>query len=176
MVLRVRKRSDTATWLTVIIAAICYLKALGHRVTTTCSERNAEWCRRLGADVLLDHTKVKWYEALEAGSVDAVFQAVGTAGDYDNAYRVLSARGVFASCDAEAPLSAIGRTIFYSRYYYFLNKPCTANLKKTADAMEAAGERWPSNLGHTFEFAEADKAFALSRSGKATGKIVIRIP
>jgi len=125
-------------------AAICYLKSLGHHVTTTCSERNSEWCRRMGADALVDHTKAKWYEALEANSVDAVFQAVGSAGDYDNAHRVLRPHGVFATCDSETPLAAVGRKLFSSKFFYFLNKPSTANLRKTVEAIEAAGDKGPT--------------------------------
>jgi NADPH:quinone reductase-like Zn-dependent oxidoreductase len=157
------------------LAAICHLKSLGHHVTTTCSERNSEWCRRMGADALVDHTKAKWYETLEPNSVDAVFQAVGSAGDYDNAHRVLRPHGVFATCDSETPVAAFGRKLFSSKFFYYLNKPSSANLHKTVEAIEAAGDKWPNNLGHLFEFAEADKAFTLSRSGKATGKIVIKI-
>ncbi len=129
----------------------------------------------MGADALVDHTKARWHEALEPASADAVVQCVGSAGDYDHAHRVLRPHGVFATCDAEAPLAAVGRTIFSSKYFYFINKPSSANLRKTVEAIEAAGDKWPNNLGHLFEFAEADKAFTLSRSGKATGKIVIRI-
>lgn len=55
-------------------SAIGYLKALGHTVVTTASERNKEWVEKMGADQVINYKVEKWFEVLEADSVDGVFQ------------------------------------------------------------------------------------------------------
>jgi NADPH:quinone reductase-like Zn-dependent oxidoreductase len=161
-------------------AAICYLHALGHTVWTTCSERNTEWCRKMGADHLVDYQKQNWWEEVPSGELDGVFQAVGMEGDFEKAEAVLKKGGAFATCDRGgggiigALLSGVWRKLTSSIHYsYFLNKPSTANLSTVARLMEEG--KWTSNLGHTFSFEEAKEAYDLSRSKKATGKIVINV-
>ncbi len=58
-------------------------------------------------------------------------------------------------------------------YYLFINKPSTLNLSRTVELVEQ--DKLLSLVGQVFSFDEADKAFDLSRSNKATGKIVIQI-
>lgn len=55
-------------------------KVVGCHVTTSCSERNVELCRRLGADGVVDYTKVSVADALkEKGwKFDHVVDNVGT--------------------------------------------------------------------------------------------------
>lgn len=61
--------------------AIQLAKAIGARVFTTAREANAEFVRRLGADVVIDYTKEDYVEAVirETGGrgVDVVFDTIG---------------------------------------------------------------------------------------------------
>eukprot|EP01102_Stenamoeba_stenopodia_P008167 TRINITY_DN2325_c0_g1_i3.p2 TRINITY_DN2325_c0_g1~~TRINITY_DN2325_c0_g1_i3.p2 ORF type:complete len:396 (-),score=118.28 TRINITY_DN2325_c0_g1_i3:2333-3520(-) len=47
------------------------------RVITTCSGRNADFVKSLGADEVIDYTTTKWYEQLKGQQLDLVLDCVG---------------------------------------------------------------------------------------------------
>jgi NADPH:quinone reductase-like Zn-dependent oxidoreductase len=157
-------------------------------VITTCSERNAEWCKNLGADELINYKEKNWWEVLPKESLDGIFQCVGAPMDFKNAETsgVMKKNSVFATCDRGEGGGLIGG-IFSSlarkftspiKYYFYLNSPSTLNLSKTQLMMEEQGkERFLANMNEkqVFPFDKALEAFDLSRSKTATGKIVIVI-
>ncbi|KAG6609517.1 Quinone oxidoreductase protein [Phytophthora cinnamomi] len=53
--------------------AVQFAHARGVRVITTTSTRNIDLVKSLGADQVIDYTKDKWLDVLEAHSVDAVY-------------------------------------------------------------------------------------------------------
>lgn len=158
-------------------SAIVQLKALGHFVYTTCSERNTDFCKRMGADVVIDYRKKPFWEVIEPASVHGIFQAVGTPGDYDNGIKLLVKGCGFASCNAtEGFFNAVGRSLFYSAvpYTFFLNKPSTKNLSFCAKLYDENPEL-PSIVGHVYTFDKFQEAMELSMASKATGKIVVTV-
>jgi NADPH:quinone reductase-like Zn-dependent oxidoreductase len=180
-----KKRGDNAERLSVVVlggaggvgsAAIVYLKSLGHTVYTTCSARNVEWCRRVGADHVIDYTSHSWWEQVPSHEVDAVFQCVSSSADWEGAFDVaLKPDGVFTTCDPQknSIVGTLIRLTFNSRFNMFVNRPSTANLQTSIDVYEKA--QAPSIVGHVFPFDRTQEAFDLSCSGKATGKVVIEI-
>ncbi len=183
-----KKRGNNAEGLSVVVlggaggvgsAAIVYLKSRGHTVYTTCSARNVEWCRRVGADHVIDYTSHSWWEQVPSCEVDAVFQCVGSPSDWEKALKVaLKPDGVFTTCDnpkKNSLLGALVRSTVNSRFKLFLNRPSTANLQASLDIYEKAPDQAPSIVGPVFPFERTQEAFDLSCSGKATGKIVIEI-
>jgi NADPH:quinone reductase-like Zn-dependent oxidoreductase len=57
--------------------AVQLAKHLGATVITTCSAKNADFVRDLGADRVVDYTKESFANAIDAGSVDLVLDSVG---------------------------------------------------------------------------------------------------
>ncbi|KAF4044666.1 Zinc-binding dehydrogenase [Phytophthora infestans] len=53
--------------------AIQIAKALGAEVVATCSHRNVELVKSLGADQVIDYTNAKWSEVLAEHSVDLIY-------------------------------------------------------------------------------------------------------
>lgn len=76
------------------VVAVQLAKALGATVTTTCSDKNLEFVRSLGADETLDYTKTT---GLEAGrNWSCVFDVFGNR-RFSAAKASLAARGVYVS-------------------------------------------------------------------------------
>lgn len=71
-------------------------------MTATCSERNVEFVRGLGADHIVDYTKEDWSESLKGPTFDIVYDTVGGPGVWDNAQKVLKKDGYFVTIAAEA--------------------------------------------------------------------------
>lgn len=77
-------------------AGIQMAKAVGAHVTTICSGRNAEFCKKLGADVIVDYTKVSdwkdssWLTAdkenLEKFKFDIIYDTVSSVDSCDPDY------------------------------------------------------------------------------------------
>lgn len=55
------------------VFAVQIAKALGAHVTTTTSFRNAAFVQALGADRVVDYTKHKWVDVLDAYSIDVLY-------------------------------------------------------------------------------------------------------
>ena len=164
-------------------AAIQMLHFMGHHVTTTCSARNVEFCTNLGADEIIDYQNEPHFFENVSEPFDAIFQCVGQPGDFGKAsfFQAIKEGGAFASCDRSGSLAG---TIYYSivrkianpvYYKVFLNSPSTENLAFTCSLMDENKDQWKSPICQSFTFDEASEAFDLSRSKKATGKIVVTV-
>ena len=76
--------------------AIQIAKARGLHVTTTCSGRNIEFVRQLGADEAIDYSTQRFEEVCKDRPFDAVIDLIG--GDVEvRSLRVLKGSGVFVS-------------------------------------------------------------------------------
>merc|ERR1711988_1720869 len=65
-------------------------KAMGAaRVITTCSEKNADFVRSMGADEVIDYHKDDYSEVLPPKSVDMVYDCVVLTATGDKAYPLL---------------------------------------------------------------------------------------
>lgn len=80
--------------------AIQLAKHLGAHVTTTCSARNADFVRALGADEVIDYTKGSFADACEP--VDVVLDTIGPTILDDNV-RVLKRGGRLANISVDVP-------------------------------------------------------------------------
>ena len=82
-------------------AAIQLAKASGLKVTTTCSARNADFVKSLGADAVIDYTTQRFEDIIEK-PVHAVIDTIG--GDYeDRSLRLLNRSGVYVNLLAGKP-------------------------------------------------------------------------
>ncbi|RYP16396.1 hypothetical protein DL765_005176 [Monosporascus sp. GIB2] len=176
-------------------------KLLGCHVTTSCSARNLELCKALGADEVIDYTQGNLVETLKAkGPVFSLaVDNVGLPADlYTAADHFLLPKGTFVQVGADVsmagnPESLQNRLLTFdlevrlmtsrmlrpsilgggSRTFKFL-----AFANKTEDLARIAG--WIADgkmkvaLDEVFDFENAPAAYEKLRQGHARGKIVVR--
>ncbi|MCC5806821.1 MAG: NAD(P)-dependent alcohol dehydrogenase [Opitutales bacterium] len=145
----------------------------GAAVTAVCGPDNVEWVGGLGAETVLNYRESGWLS--KAGRFDLIFDAVGSLG-FSRCRRHLERGGTYVTTlpgprvlfDSllRAPLS--GR-----RAKTFLVKPSNTDLRKLL-AMQSAG-KLRLRIDSVFDWKNYAEAFARSESGRAKGKIVLRI-
>lgn len=163
-------------------------KALGCHVTTSCSGRNADFCRSLGADEVIDYTKDDVSAVLRSkGPVfSLVFDTIGSspADLYTAADAYLKPTGRFMQIGAAMSLAGIRsvmrRLLLPSILGGGKRKIKLATTKNTPGELDLL-VRWVAEgkvkvpLDEVFPFDKAPDAFAKLRTGRARGKIVVKI-
>jgi NADPH:quinone reductase-like Zn-dependent oxidoreductase len=148
--------------------AIQYCKSRGATVFATCSARNADYVRGLGADEAIDYTTTDFSENLT--DIDVVYDTVG--GDtHLRSYRVLKPGGILVCLNAapipeEKPRDDIRVEIPLVGYD-------RAGVDRIAELIQSRAVQ-PS-VGTVFFFSDAIDAYRLSETNHAKGKIVLRM-
>ncbi|KAG3124825.1 hypothetical protein PI124_g23098 [Phytophthora idaei] len=154
------------------VFAIQIAKALGAEVITTCSARNVELVKSLGADQVVDYTKEKWSEVLAEHSIDLIYDCgMEPASWNDVAQKVLKEKtGIFVTIlPIDKPIeSPIGATL-----HQIFNAPCTEYLLELKKLIEAGKVKTIIDSVHALE--NVMEAFKVQMSSRARGKIVIEI-
>ncbi|GAB9475829.1 Reticulon-4-interacting protein 1 [Globisporangium polare] len=153
------------------IAAVQIAKALGAHVITTTSSRNAEFVKSLGADEIVDYTTTKWVDAIDAHSLDAIYDCGMEPESWEtDAQKVLKKQtGQFVTIGMTTPSeSPIGAT-----YHQFLTKPNGAELELISEFI--AKKQLAAHIDSVFEFEDLLDAFRKLKTQRARGKIVLRI-
>ncbi|KAI8957600.1 reticulon-4-interacting protein 1, mitochondrial precursor [Daldinia sp. FL1419] len=161
-------------------------KAVGCHVTASCSGKNAELCRSLGADEVIDYTKENVSEVLKAKGL--VYQlVVDNVGTPSNLHKVadhfLLPEGKFVQIGGQ--FSVTDLTTIVSRQFlpsflgggrrkweYLITKNTHADLDQIAKWMKEGKVK--SVVDELFQYEDAPKAFEKLRQGRARGKIVIK--
>lgn len=162
-------------------------KVVGCHVTTSCSERNMELCRSLGADEVVDYTKGSLVDVFkEKGwKFDHVVDNVGTneeliwrCGKFLNRGAVyvkvagdLSLHGAIDGFKRKVIPGALGGV--KGKLEGFWPKPNVEDLERMAAWMQEGKVK--AVVDHTFAFEEASKAFEKLKTGRARGKIVVDV-
>lgn len=60
------------------------------RVITTCEPEQAALLKELGADQTIDYHTANWYDVLQPGTVDVIYDCVALAGSGEHAYDILA--------------------------------------------------------------------------------------
>ncbi len=82
--------------------AIQLAKHLGATVITTCSGKNADFVRDLGADRVIDYTKESFADVIDEGTVDLVLDSVGESA-YEGNLRVVKRGGRISNITMDVP-------------------------------------------------------------------------
>jgi NADPH:quinone reductase-like Zn-dependent oxidoreductase len=172
--------------------AIQLAKHLGAEVLTTCSEKNADFVRSLGADRVINYHEEDYAEV--AAGVDLIVDAIGPK-DVVRAVqtvrrggRVIAlATGLPEATDAHGPLlgtlAAIGRlaTIIVSarvrrnvRVIPMARIPSGKNLTAIASLVDAGKIR--PVVERVLSLDEAADAHRRVETGRCRGKVVLRVP
>ncbi|KAF3069867.1 Zinc-type alcohol dehydrogenase-like protein C16A3.02c [Daldinia childiae] len=160
-------------------------KALGCHVTATCSAKNAELCRSLGADEIIDYTTENVSQVLKAkGQVyQLVVDNVGTPTDLHRvADHFLLPDGKFVQIGGEFSVANV--TTVLSRQFlpsflgggkrkwqYLITNNTHADLEQIAKWMSEGKVK--AVIDEVFQYEDVPKAFEKLRKGRTKGKIVI---
>lgn len=163
-------------------------KALGCMVTTTCSATNADLCKRLGADEIIDYRKENVLEALiERHSaepfalfVDNIF-ADGSL--FWQSHHYLKPDGAFVTpggmrlVQLRALVLGMILPSFLgggSRKFVFVHcEPKPADFAQIGQWMQA--KKVESVIELEYDISQAAEAFAKLKSGRVKGKVVVRV-
>ena len=170
--------------------AIQLAKHLGATVATTCSAKNAELVRGLGADRVVDYTKASFADVLS--EVDLVLDSVGESAYADN-LRVTRRGGrisnitvdVAGHVERHGPLLSLftlaGRLLVMHvepwlrrriRFRHVVKRSDGAQLARIAALVEEGAIR--PTVDRVLPLAEAAEAHRLSETNRTRGKIVLR--
>jgi NADPH:quinone reductase-like Zn-dependent oxidoreductase len=166
--------------------AIQYAKAKGAYVYTTTSTPNVEWVKALGADRVIDY-KTEDYKTV-VKDADIVFDTLG--GNYaTEAFEVLKQGGSVVS--VAGPLDEGSAQMFgmndynlpeeiakpmqakEASYKFIFMHPDGAQLAEIKTLVE--GEKIKPVIDKVYDFADSIDAFLHLASGRAKGKIIIKI-
>ena len=160
--------------------AVQIAKALGAHVTGVCSTRNVEMVRSLGADHVIDYTREDFTKGEER--YDLVLDMVGNHGLLA-ARRALKPDGRYVMIGGQkgrwlSPLDTIAKAFLLKPFVkqemkFMMSQINRADLMFLRDLMHA-GKVTPV-VEKTYPLAEAREAVAHVESGRARGKVVIRI-
>ncbi|KIZ28964.1 NADP-dependent oxidoreductase [Bacillus cereus] len=172
--------------------AIQLAKIMGATVTTTASEAGANLVTSLGADEIINYKTEKFEDILK--NYDGVFDTIGGA-TLEKSFNIIKSGGNIVSVSG-MPNARFGKefgsgffkTLLFSlaskkltalekkhnaQYSFLFMKPSGDQLSTIANYIEA-GKIKPV-IDRIFPFEDAQKAMEYSESGRAKGKIIVKI-
>ena len=153
--------------------AVQIAKACGAEVTAVASRRNMDFVKSLGANRMVDYT-TEDFTQLDA-RYDIIFDAV-VSRTFNECKPVLSPRGVYITTlpTFAAILHLLMGPLTRGKRARMINlRPRRADLETLTEWLEAGKVR--PMIDKTFPLLKTAEAHALSETGHARGKIVIRI-
>jgi alcohol dehydrogenase len=172
--------------------AIQLAKSMGAYVATTASEAGFQLVKELGADFIINYRNEEFDKILQ--NYDAVFDTIGGT-TLEKSFRVVKPGGQIVSI-AGLPNASFGReygTGFFKtslfriatlnitklekqynvKYTYLFMKPSGEQLRIITELIES--EKIKPVIDRIFPFENAQKAMEYSESGRAKGKIILKI-
>jgi NADPH:quinone reductase-like Zn-dependent oxidoreductase len=144
--------------------AVQLARVRGAYVIGTASAANVDAVRRLGADEVIDHSSVRFEDAVE--DVDLVFDAAGGE-KLERSPAVLRPGGRLVSVAAEPPRRRGMKSI------YFVVEPNREQLVELARLADKGDLR--TAIDEVFPLVNARRAFERSLDDQRRGKIVLRV-
>jgi 2-desacetyl-2-hydroxyethyl bacteriochlorophyllide A dehydrogenase len=149
--------------------AIQIAKYFGAHVATTCSARNADLVRDLGADVVIDYKNQTFED--ELSDYDIVFDMIGGE-TLNRSFKVLKKGGTLVSIKGQdtdnlAPDHGV-------RFEWFFMEPDGAMLADLGKLIEDGHVK--TVIDSTYKMEDVVAAYASLKDGHAVGKIVVTIP
>ncbi|WP_312125306.1 NADP-dependent oxidoreductase [Lysinibacillus boronitolerans] len=172
--------------------AIQLAKVMGATVATTASEAGADLGTSLGADKVINYKKENFEAILK--NYDAVFDTLGGK-TLEKSFEIIKEGGKIVSVSgrpnarfAKEYGAGFFKTLLFSaashkltalekkhhaQYSFLFMKPSGEQLRIIADLIES-GKIKPI-IDRTFSFEEAQKAMEYAESGRAKGKIIVKM-
>lgn len=159
--------------------AIQIAKALGAHVTSTCSTKNMQLVKEMGADEVVDYTQQTVDQVFKTNPFDAVVDVVGGATTIQS-LTVLKRSGHLSmvSFDKPAYLKLIGWLAWGSigfgpKIHAVAGKPDGSNMQEVARLVAEC--QLKAVIDRTFPLAEAAAAHEYAESGHPSGKVVLTV-
>lgn len=150
--------------------AVQIAKAMGCNVTATCSGKNSEFVKSLGADTIVDYREKKWQD--EVKDVDAVVDCVGENEVCKNANSVLKDGGQFVTiASQEIRTHTFERGVVGS--FLLTNSESVSDLDQLKAWVESGAIK--TTIAQVFPLDKVADAFKTSMAGRVTGKLAIEI-
>jgi NADPH:quinone reductase-like Zn-dependent oxidoreductase len=148
--------------------AVQLAKQHGAKVIGTCSHKNAEYVRSLGADEVIDYTKARFEDVVR--DVDAVLDLVG--GDVvERSWPVLKKGGILVSITSQPDAETAKKHGVRAGYVFI--QPSSEQLASLATMIDAGKLR--VEVSKVLPLAAAREAHDLSESHHVRGKIVLKV-
>ncbi|PWN87283.1 putative zinc-type alcohol dehydrogenase-like protein C16A3.02c [Acaromyces ingoldii] len=166
------------------VFAIQIAKALGCHVTTTCSTANVEFCKSLGADVVIDYRKADVLDALSRYRFDHVVDNIGNdLAYYFQAHRYTTPEAVYVLVAKNPSLGFVLNMIRSSLPALLgggqrtLVNMMSTSSQRELDTMAAWMKegKVKAIIDSTYTFDQVPTALTKLKLGRARGKIVIRV-
>jgi len=147
------------------VFAVQLARWIGAYVIATASPRNLDLVLELGADEIVDHTRVRFEDVVQ--DVDVVFDTVGR-DTLSRSWRVLKKGGTLVSIvERPSPETA---TALGVRAVFFIVEPSRERLARVGELIDA-GKLRPV-VGKVFPFAEARRAY---EGAPSRGRTVLKM-
>lgn len=160
-------------------------KALGCHVTVTCSSKNVDFCKSLGADEVVDYTKGDVVESLKALGYpfDLVIDNVGSNHDMYwkcDQYTKPKAKWInIASSPSAADISFMAKGLLLPsflggqsrKFEGFYAQPVEKDLQQIVDWAKEG--KIKVHIDTTFPFSDVAGAFRKLKTGRTRGKLII---
>jgi NADPH:quinone reductase-like Zn-dependent oxidoreductase len=159
------------------MAALQILASDGARVTAVAGPRNQELVQGLGAEAVLDYTRVRVMEPGTAGTepYDLILDVRGRAG-FDAARAILSPQGIYAPVSFKSPalLQAVMTRGSLGQKVVVRLAPEDPQHLKTLSRLMAAG-RVRAAVGRSFDLADAARAHRAAEAGATSGHVLLNV-
>jgi NADPH:quinone reductase-like Zn-dependent oxidoreductase len=154
------------------IAAVQLAKLAGAKVTAVCSTDYIENVKALGVDSVVDYTKQNIYALNQ--NFDLIFDTISVL-DFDKAKAILKSNGVMINTlpTPKAMLKKVLTSFSSKKFNIIMNKPTADVIKTLLDLV--AQSKLKVIFDKEFALEEMQKAHLYSETGKAKGKILIKI-
>ncbi|KAM0206899.1 hypothetical protein ACHAPA_011898 [Fusarium lateritium] len=167
--------------------AVQFAKARGAYVVTTCSTKNVDRCSLLGADEVLDYTKIDLVSHLKSlgNPFDILADNVGNNMDlYRERDTLLNPNGMFVQVGVGESVSLNGivstgfkqlrQYVSGQKSYYFVNQDNKAEYFKQIGVWMAEG-KVRAFIDTRFSYDQVPDAFRELRKGHTADKLVIQV-
>lgn len=171
-------------------AAVQIAKAAGAYVAGTCSAKNVELVKQLGADEVIDYTAQNWWEVLSGAQYDIIYDTVGGYDTWTNSWRVLKSNGDFVTIagdtqedklDVSGIFKTVGR-VASRKFWSLISTPGYHNFTTSTnfgdlDKISKLVEEGKLKALIDSEYALKDTLAALQRNKtqRSVGKVVVNI-
>jgi len=156
------------------IFAVQIAKALGAgQVTGVCSGKNSELVKSLGADRVIDYKQQNFLE--ESIKYDIIFDVVGNL-SFSDCKKVLPPNGIYITTQpfpANLLQSFITSLLPGPKYKIIMVQPSGSDLAYLKEQIEQGKIR--AVIDRVYPLSEIAAAHAYSATGRATGKVVIKL-
>lgn len=161
-------------------------KAMGCYVSTSCSGPNVDFCKKIGADEVIDYKTENTVQTLKrnAKQFDLIVDNVGSTDLYWNAHHYLKPTGKVVTVGASPGIHmAIDLAKIYliprflgggQREYQFLSLKSKAEHFAHLGQMMSEGKVKPV-VGQLYDLSEAGTAFRKLKQGGFQGKLVVKV-